>query len=72
MVHETIPDGLLTKSEAAKLLNVHERTLDLWLQSRKIPYLKFGSARRAMVRFRRADLETFLNSHLVVAIGGSR
>jgi excisionase family DNA binding protein len=69
MLTEQIADGLLTKSQAAKLIGIHERTLDLWQSQRKIPFIKLGSGRRALVRFRRADLDAFLQSHRVEAIG---
>jgi excisionase family DNA binding protein len=69
MLTEPIVDGLLTKSQAAKLIGIHERTLDLWQSQRKIPFIKLGNGRRAIVRFRRADLDAFLQSHRVEAIG---
>ncbi len=69
MLHEPLNDGLLTKSQAAQFIGIHERTLDLWQHDRKIPYLKFGKGRRAMVRFRKADLENFIAAHAVPAIG---
>jgi excisionase family DNA binding protein len=69
MLTEPIADGLLTKSQAAKLIGIHERTLDLWQAQRKIPFIKLGSGRRALVRFRPCDLDAFLESHRVEAIG---
>jgi len=73
MIHfimSSIPrdDGLLDKHEAAKLIGIHERTLDLWQSQRRIPFIKLGNGRRSLVRFRRADLEAFLQSHRVEAI----
>jgi excisionase family DNA binding protein len=64
-------DGLLDKHKAAKLIGIHERTLDLWQSQRRIPFIKLGAGRRALVRFRRADLESFLETHRVAAIGGA-
>jgi excisionase family DNA binding protein len=71
MLTEQNPDGLLNKSQAAKLIGIHERTLDLWQNQRRIPFIKLGTGRRGLVRFRRADLEAFLESHKVAATGGA-
>ena len=71
MLTETTPEGLLDKRQAAKLIGIHERTLDLWQNQRRIPFIKLGAGRRALVRFRRADLESFLETHRVAAIGGT-
>ena len=72
MVTELIPDGLLDKSQAAKLIGIHPRTLDLWQNQRRIPFIKLGPGRRGLVRFRRADLEAFLETHRVEAIGAQQ
>jgi len=64
-------EGLLDKNSAAKLIGIHPRTLDLWQNQRRIPFIKLGAGRRALVRFRRADLEAFLETHRVAAIGGA-
>lgn len=69
MVTEINPDGLLDKNQAAKLIGIHPRTLDLWQNQRRIPFIKLGPGRRGLVRFRRADLERFLQLHRVEAIG---
>jgi excisionase family DNA binding protein len=61
-------EGLLDKHSAAKLIGIHPRTLDLWQNQRRIPFIKLGPGRRGLVRFRRADLEAFLQSHRVEAI----
>ena len=68
MLTETTTDGLLDKRQAAKLIGIHPRTLDLWQNQRRIPFIKLGPGRRGLVRFRRADLEAFLQSHRVEAI----
>jgi excisionase family DNA binding protein len=60
-------DGLLTKSEAAELLKVSGRTVDNWCYKGILPYSKIGQSRNAVVRIRRADVETMLNAHRVVA-----
>jgi excisionase family DNA binding protein len=61
-------DGLLTKSEAAELLKVSGRTVDNWCYKGLLPYSKIGQSRNAVVRIRRADVETMLSTH---RIGGA-
>ena len=53
-------EGLLCKREAAKLLNVSPRTVDLWLKQRRIPYMKLGNTKGSLVRFKRSDLDAML------------
>ena len=60
-------DGLLTKGEAAELLRVSSRTIDNWCARNILPYSKIGQTRNAVVRIRRADVETMLNAHRVTA-----
>jgi excisionase family DNA binding protein len=58
-------ETLLTKREAANYLGVRER----WLNSaaaRGIPYTKIGG----YVRFRKADLDAYIESQRVPAKGG--
>ena len=43
---------LLTKKEAASLLRISVRTLDLWMRRGVVPYLKIGRT----VRLRRSAL----------------
>lgn len=56
------PD-LLTKRQAADFLTSAVRTLDDWRQQKKIPVIKCGG----YIRFRREDLESFLESHTLEA-----
>jgi len=70
-MQETHGDGLLTfltKGEAAELLKVSGRTIDNWCYRGILPYSKIGSSRNAVVRIRRADVESMLTAH---RIGGS-
>ncbi|MFA6010352.1 MAG: helix-turn-helix domain-containing protein [Desulfobacteraceae bacterium] len=54
---------ILTEKEAAKVLSLSVFTLrNRRCQRQKPDYLKYGG--RA-VRYRRSDLEAFINSHLV-------
>jgi hypothetical protein len=53
------PQCLLTKSEAAKLLNISTRTLDDWRSSGAIACIQ----RPNFVRFLLSDLEAFIQRH---------
>jgi excisionase family DNA binding protein len=46
-------DPLPTRADIARKFGVHERTVDRWIRSKLIPYVKVG----ACVRFRWADVE---------------
>ncbi len=52
------PEKLLTVPEAAEFLGMAPNTIYIWGREGKLPALKIGSA----VRFRRSDLEAFLDS----------
>ena len=69
-MHDPKPDhdGLLDKSDAAKFLHVSPRTLDGYMRQRRIPYYKLGRGRNAVVRFKRADLESVLTACRVDAV----
>jgi hypothetical protein len=49
---------LLTDAQAAEILTVEPRTLRLWRNTRQLPFLKITSR---VIRYRRADLEAWLN-----------
>ncbi len=61
-------DGLLDKTEAAQFLHIATRTLDGYMRQRRIPFYKLGRGRNAVVRFKRADLESILSDYRVDAI----
>jgi excisionase family DNA binding protein len=48
----TATDELLEKPETAERLKISTRTLDQWMRSGQVPYLKIGKT----VRFRWADV----------------
>ena len=48
----------MSKSEAAKYLNIAPNTLDLWIATTNIPYTKFGKT----YRFNRYELDKFMTS----------
>ncbi len=53
----------LDKPEAARLLVISERTLDVWLRKRLIPFFKIGRT----VRFSAADIDAFLKARCRIA-----
>jgi excisionase family DNA binding protein len=53
--------GLLRKRELAEKLAISKRTLDVWMQKGRIPFLKVGRS----VRFRLPDVLAKLNSYRV-------
>jgi len=59
---ESAPTDSLSPQAAAALLNVPPGTLAQWRSSGRVslPYLKLGG----LIRYRRADLETFIASSL--------
>lgn len=59
--------GLLTKKEAAAWLRVSTRTLDAWMKSRAVGFIKIGRT----VRFRLADIDEALNRFRVNSHRGS-
>ena len=61
----TAEKNILTEDEAAELIGVRPQTLALWRSTQRygLPYVKVGR----LVRYRRADLEKWLESRLVAA-----
>jgi excisionase family DNA binding protein len=53
--------GLLRKPELAEKLAISKRTLDVWMQKGRIPFLKVGRS----VRFRWPDVLEKLNAYRV-------
>jgi excisionase family DNA binding protein len=53
--------GLLRKRELADKLAISKRTLDVWMQKGRIPFLKVGRS----VRFRLPDVLEKLNAYRV-------
>ena len=52
-------DELIEKPETARRLRVSTRTLDDWMRTRKVPYLKIGKT----VRFRWSDVLAHLQNN---------
>lgn len=61
-------NGRLRYREAAEYLGIAEITLRRWVSERRIEHLKVGKA----VLFNPADLEAFIESNRVPAVGPSR
>lgn len=56
----TLPD-LVNKKQAAEYLGIAVRTLDDWRAAKAIPYIAHGG----YIRFRRRDLDDFLDAHTI-------
>ncbi|WP_423415852.1 helix-turn-helix transcriptional regulator [Hyphomicrobium sp. B1] len=56
--------------EAASFLRSHVRTLEDWRREGRGPrFYKLGSRKRAKILYRRRDLETWVDMHLMSACG---
>lgn len=64
---DTDDERLLTYTEAATLLNLPRGTLHAMVHHRMIPHLRLGPR---SVRFRRAELERWLDDRAVPMSGG--
>ena len=54
-------DDLLTNEKAAALLGIKPKTLEIWRSKGKSPpFLKFGTAKQAPVRYQRAAVREWL------------
>jgi excisionase family DNA binding protein len=60
-VNDRASFGLLRKRELAEKLAISKRTLDVWMQKGRIPFLKVGRS----VRFRLPDVLEKLNAFRV-------
>ena len=61
MANDRASVGLLRKRELAEKLAISKRTLDVWMQKGRIPFLKVGRS----VRFRLPDVLEKLNAFRV-------
>jgi predicted DNA-binding transcriptional regulator AlpA len=62
MTHD--PLELLTVREVAALLKLEKTTLDQWRHYRAgPPFIRLGTSRTARIRYRRIDVEAWLDSH---------
>jgi excisionase family DNA binding protein len=58
---DRLGDGLLTKRELARRLRLSLRTIDAWMRTKHLPYIKAGKT----VRFRWEDVLEKLNAYRV-------
>ncbi|MGB2938510.1 MAG: helix-turn-helix domain-containing protein [Phycisphaerae bacterium] len=60
---------LLTRAEAARYLDVKPQTLACWASTKRygLAYLKIGGS----VRYRRVDLDRWLNSRIIGPVADS-
>jgi len=58
---------LLTYEDLAKVLNRSVTTLRHDVMINRIPHIKLGEGKTAQVRFRRVDIETWLESKVIPA-----
>ena len=61
-----VPNILLTVPEACETLRISRGTLYGLINKGKIPVVKMGPGKPSCVRFRPADLQDFVDAHLVV------
>ena len=62
-MRQNLQSQRLTPTEAAAYIGSTPKTLAKWRSTGRhsIPYLKFGTGRRASIRYDRNDLDAFLN-----------
>lgn len=58
-------NDLMSDKEAAEYLRITSRTLRLWRAVRGLPFIKITSKE---IRYRRSDLDSWLNRHRVEVI----
>ena len=57
-------DGLLTPKQAAAFLKVNIWTLRRWIREGRFSVVNLSHGPRAVLRFRRAALEQFIDAHM--------
>lgn len=60
-----MPPPMLKVSEAAKVLRVSEATVKRWIESGKLKASRFDLASTTVYRVAQADLQAFINGHIV-------
>lgn len=54
--------SLLTSEEVADVLKIRKATLMKWVYEKKIPFIRFGSGQRSIVRFSPLKLNDWIES----------
>ena len=55
--------NLLTAQEVEEVLKIKVKTLMKWVYEQKIPFIRFGTGQRSIVRFSPHKLNAWLNSY---------
>ncbi len=72
MAEKHIDPELLTRQEAAQLVNVSDRTLTRWVKEGRCPHpMKIVPGRRGTSRWRRSDLMDWINGGCKPVGGGA-
>ena len=66
MPQNLIPEGTWGNDQAAAYLGCTPDTLRVWVSKRKVPFIRVNR----LIRFRRGDLDRWLDERLVPAEGG--
>lgn len=61
--------GLLDDESAALFFNVKPRTLRLWRQTQGLPHIRVTSR---IIRYRMADLQSWMDKRCFEVIGGAK
>ena len=59
---------IMSKSEMAAYLGITERTIEIWMRRRMIPFIKLGRT----VRFRVDSVLRYVDEKYTVSVAGSR
>ena len=72
MQNQSVIPEILTVAEVAELLAVTPRTIQNWVQARKIPYVRIGGrprlGRGGSIRFIRSEIDQWLLNNRIVAV----
>jgi len=61
-------EALMTPTEAAEYLGVTRRWISRAVSERRFPVVKFGTSAQARIRFRRADLDKWVDDHTLESL----
>lgn len=54
----------LSKKQVCEILDIHNNTLERKMREKKIKFYKFGEAKSSSVKFKREDIEEYINKYL--------
>jgi len=58
-------DPMLTREQAAEMLNIKAQTLDTWRSTRRQPQPAFVRVGTRTVRYRRSDIEAYIRAQTI-------